>query len=897
MMKFSRQTFDGRRGNVAAIVLKIVAKLFANWFKTFTALAGALLYRSYNFTTQFDDAFDTSLYRDHQELATTTTAPLDFSLRGTNGGPRDTARADSPASKFDAQIDVEQPMSSNTDIATSHKKKFLPPEDSSFIAFYNLFIPDEAESAANAVEVLTEQLGQVAESLRRLENSHGNEKTTSQTAMVYYNLIGNAHICPEEHITSLCKRLHPGLTCQLLNFYESASEAATLRDVYQYCQDDDDAYVQRTNNDTRVVYLHSKGSYHSRRANDNWRREMTNSVFHQDCLFPPDDKCDVCGAQFYTRFSFMFPGNMWTAKCSYIRKLLSPVEGGEYERLKRESVLKFFKLRLWGHLDSTLLDDRVDYYGLGRYRLEHWVASHPSIQPCELHKKNVTFENMTQGKVNPDYDYEWSVGEPRQNVIPEIVDEQRKLARSNEAQFREYFFMPGNLIKWFSLYGKEGIPAQDSWVWNFIPAGSRWKWWVKEHGENAIDEMVKQSSSHRNHSAFDKGNSENKHYNFDHDEKLLSDPSDPVVVFHHITFPEGEANKAHTALRSQFHVLSNGEYNNVTLHHNEDSPVILYYSVSGGTSSNLEFLSNLCESHAPKVTCKRLGRFESPHANGETLQQLHRFCQSNPTTKVSYLTNMLPTENEADKTEMHPIEKTTAYTTAATSRMCLTSRDNCNVCGMEFYPLPFHHFVGNMFAASCDYVKDLMPPDEFEVAMHDIVDDVLVKKVEGVYTAELSRFTPRNLGLDQYSIEHWIGSHPDFRPCDVAPVPTYTPTSTRNQAYSPVLVPNEYSSKDVYDFSWGLAPRRKSTPPYTSTFSERKEVITQNRLRYIFREYSYLAGNLHRWYRLYKKAPSTKSWVWQWYPKGDEWRRGAITHGSDVVEKLSAPFVEDGFAL
>ncbi|KAL7468423.1 hypothetical protein ACHAXS_008662 [Conticribra weissflogii] len=834
------------------------------------------------------------MYHNHQELATT--APLEFSLRGTNGGSRNFAEADSLTSKFDAQIDVDHPTSSNSAVTTHSKKKFSPPKDALFVAFYNLFIPEDADSAANAIEVLTEQLGQVAESLRRLERKHGETETTSQTAVVYYNMIGNEHVYPEDNITALCKSLHPGLTCQLLNFYESASEAATLHDIYQYCQDDDDAYVQRTNNDTRVVYLHSKGSYHRREANDNWRREMTNSVLHDDCLFPPDDQCDVCGAQFYTRFSFMFPGNMWTAKCSYIQKLLSPVEGGEYERLKRESVLKFFKLRLWGHLDSTLLEDRVDYFGLGRYRLEHWVASHPSIQPCELHKKNVTFENMTQGKVNPNYDYEWSMGEPRQNVIPEIVDEQRKLSRNKEAQFREYFFMPGHLLKWFYLYGKDGVPSKDSWIWDFIPSGNRWKWWVQKHGEKAIDEMTKQSP-HRNHSAFIEGNKESKQYDFEHDDQLLSDPRKPLVVFHHITFPAGEENKAQTALRSQFHVLSNGEYNNVTLHHNEDSPVILYYSVSGGTSSDLEFLSNLCQSHAPKVTCKRLDHFESPHANGETLQQLHRFCRSNPTAKVSYLTNILPTENEVDKTETHPIEKTTAYTTAATSRMCLMSRDNCNVCGMEFYPLPFHHFIGNMFAASCDYVKDLMPPDEFEVAMNDLVDDVVVRKVEGVYTTELSRFTPRNLGLDQYSVEHWIGSHPDFQPCDVAPVPTNTPISKRNQIYSPVLVPNEYSSKAVYDFSWGLAPRRKSTPPYTSTFSERKELMTQNRLRYIFREYSYLAGNLHRWFQLYNKAPPAKSWVWEWYPKGNEWRRGVIAHGSNVVAKLSAPFVEDGFEL
>ena len=65
----------------------------------------------------------------------------------------------------------------------------------------------------------------------------------------------------------------------------------------------------------------------------------------------------------------MFPGNMWTAKCSYIKRLLPPLEGGEYDKRKEASIVKFLKYRLWGLLTSTLLDDQVDYFGLGRYKL------------------------------------------------------------------------------------------------------------------------------------------------------------------------------------------------------------------------------------------------------------------------------------------------------------------------------------------------------------------------------------------------------------------------------------------------------------------------------------------------------------------------------------------------
>ena len=110
--------------------------------------------------------------------------------------------------------------------------------------------------------------------------------------------------------------------------------------------------------------------------------------------------------------------------------------------------------------------------------------------------------------------------------------------------------------------------------------------------------------------------------------------------------------------------------------------------------------------------------------------------------------------------------------------MCrLTSEEgeeSCNVCGTEFYPLPFLHFAGNMFSTSCSHVKELLPPALFETRMNDIASDALLAKIEEIFATRLVRFDERILGSYQHSIEHsiehWIGSHPDLRPCDIAPM-------------------------------------------------------------------------------------------------------------------------------
>ena len=303
-------------------------------------------------------------------------------------------------------LDVASSSSSSSAAAasSSKNKKYAAAENADLVIFYNLYIPHDKEGIVNAINVIEDQMGQISSVLYRIEKDGGgnnkknknDQKATTGGAtesnkrgVILYNLIGNQYAFPANNMTNLCQSLHPRLECHLIQYYEEAGEAVTLQDVHDFCNSnlihDDDTAKNTTT--TRVTYLHSKGSYHSQKENHIWRKQMTEATLHPQCLNPPNDTCDVCSAQFYIKYAIMFPGNMWTAKCSYIQKLISPNDG-EYERRKYESIKHFMMLRLWGVLQATLDVDNVEHYGLDRYQWEHWIA-HPSINPCEMHTTDV----------------------------------------------------------------------------------------------------------------------------------------------------------------------------------------------------------------------------------------------------------------------------------------------------------------------------------------------------------------------------------------------------------------------------------------------------------------------------------------------------------------------------
>ena len=211
------------------------------------------------------------------------------------------------------------------------------------------------------------------------------------------------------------------------------------------------------------------------------------------------------------------------------------------------------------------------------------------------------------------------------------------------------------------------------------------------------------------------------------------------------------------------------------------------------------------------------------------------------------------------------------------SKMCTPSEDKCNVCGSEFYPVPFLQFAGNLFSATCGYVIDLLPPPTFEERMNDIAGDALVAKVAKVYTTKLAQFDERMLGSYQHSAEHWIGSHPDLKPCDVAPMNTKE-------------INGRTLEEQMKHCSWSLAPHGRAGAPRGYGIDVEVEPKFRLKRAKSLREYYYLAGNVLRWHRLYDKMPDATSWAWQWFPDGHSWLAAARTSGADAVNIMTKHF-------
>ncbi|KAL7540337.1 hypothetical protein ACHAXR_011541 [Thalassiosira sp. AJA248-18] len=140
--------------------------------------------------------------------------------------------------------------------------------------------------------------------------------------------------------------------------YNEGGEDLTLHAVWQYCKANNHKHA-------KVVYLHSKGSFHPNESNHRLRNFVTQGALSAECANLPDT-CNVCSSRMSPLPHPHTSGNMWLARCDYIAQLIDPL------------ALKDGKLPNKFHEDNPCK-------GRGRYLGEHWVHSHPSVMPCDLY--------------------------------------------------------------------------------------------------------------------------------------------------------------------------------------------------------------------------------------------------------------------------------------------------------------------------------------------------------------------------------------------------------------------------------------------------------------------------------------------------------------------------------
>jgi hypothetical protein len=293
--------------------------------------------------------------------------------------------------------------------------------------FYNIYIPN-AEKKHRAISIVKEQLAERRNS--RLLDS----------ADLFYVVIGyNA----TDEIQEEC-----GKNCHLLQFTDKGDEGLTLQALYDYCLD---------HPDTLVTYLHDKGSLHPTPKNRHFRTLLTKGSFSDSCQMignsDADNSCNICGARFSPFPHMHMAGNMWTAQCSYIQKLLPPNQFGE----KMENLMGAVMQQAKGpSVPKPTFQQYQDEYFVGRNRfaMEHWLGSHPSVKPCDVYPGEYLCGYIDLPKSTDVWNPSLQVA-PR---FPVSIFEKRSAKGS-------WFCGQARLLEFQYLYGER--PPADSFVWSF----------------------------------------------------------------------------------------------------------------------------------------------------------------------------------------------------------------------------------------------------------------------------------------------------------------------------------------------------------------------------------------------------------------------------------------------
>lgn len=271
--------------------------------------------------------------------------------------------------------------------------------------FYNVFNHDTELT----LPIVREQLATVRSS-----------PISANITKLYYVTIGKSFhfpTCPE---------------CHHLAHYDEGQENQTLQHLYDYCT---------ANPSERVIYMHSKGSYHPSKANDKFRSFLMN-VFSEQCLQMSTLSCNTCSVRFSPLPHHHSPGNMWMAECQYINMLATPSTfEAAMGRLLQQAAAAHIK---------PFPNDISWAVGSQRFSNEHWLHSHPSNSPCDLYENKY----MWGYGMLPEHNNQWK---PRLEHAPRFslleFDKKASYLKNNDSEVFQW-----RKFEWRYLYGHTMIP-------------------------------------------------------------------------------------------------------------------------------------------------------------------------------------------------------------------------------------------------------------------------------------------------------------------------------------------------------------------------------------------------------------------------------------------------------
>ena len=296
-------------------------------------------------------------------------------------------------------VDIQVPEGPSSLLRSNSNKKDNLGSSSKINIFYNLYIASENEEE-RVKGIVAEQL---------------------------------SSLIPEVHnnvwITSIGYPLSEIANAKVVKYLSEGDEGETLHALWEYCR-------SNPHHDEKVIYLHSKGSYHDSQLNRNLRRFITKSALSQECADLPD-QCDVCSSRMSPLPHPHVSGNMWLARCDYIAKLVNPLfkREGKYEKYA------------WNNSDK----------GYGRFFYEHWIHMHPTVRPCDVYPDAA----FTYGYDNiPEGEFERNVQmAPRFDFYTFTP---RKFAPEAKEPYLE------TMLSEFALFYNRRPDKSSWWGWNFF---------------------------------------------------------------------------------------------------------------------------------------------------------------------------------------------------------------------------------------------------------------------------------------------------------------------------------------------------------------------------------------------------------------------------------------------
>jgi hypothetical protein len=348
---------------------------------------------------------------------------------------------------------------------------------SNVVVFYNVYLANTTDqrAARRALDVLREQITQIGNSplvqaQNNRSNAIGNQLVNAKTS-IFYTSIGFP-INQTWMQTDLCDPF--SLNCRQISHFDAGYEERTLEPLHQFCMQ----HPQKT-----VIYLHNKGSFHAASGQNAWRWIMTEAVVHEQCwnkTVGSDTQCDVCGLLFVPTPMLHYTGNMWMAKCSYVKKL-HPM----YKLVERRTVSidKIWHMR--PIVQPCFCPSAFWNTGNGRYLSEHWIPSHPQARLCDLSPtNNENYWKKDRQRRNPQTDFVFHVAPrfPERDSCHEFMckSDQQTLPNATELTWRHESFVPDKLMRW--CLENNAIPDYSSWTWTHFPEGGFYRQALLDNG-------------------------------------------------------------------------------------------------------------------------------------------------------------------------------------------------------------------------------------------------------------------------------------------------------------------------------------------------------------------------------------------------------------------------------